>query len=215
MNRLQGEITTNEIEKVTIDNIEKVEKVDLSVIPTEHRTRFFNPGELDTLAHLLKSKNVKTMVEIGCQNGRTAKALLNHLPDLEMYVGIDVPPNHITTCDVQKTEVPKTAGELALDDPRFVLLVNKDGSQSSRIYAMLPTVDAVFIDGDHSKDAVLRDHGVAQDITIAGGIIIHHDYHNLGTVGVKEALEEIDEFNNHPANKFKHVTGTWLVYLDV
>jgi hypothetical protein len=205
----QGLINDGKIPQVELNPPE----ISLEAIPEQHRRRFFNAGELNTLAYLLRDK--KCIVEIGCQNGRTAKAILSNRPDIEFYIGIDVPPGTPLACDVQKAETPERAGELALDDPRFVLMLAKNGS--ANLKSLLPTVDAVFIDGDHSRDAVLRDHELAEFLLSGShrislpGIIIHHDYHSLGTVGVREALLEMQE----AGKRFTHVAGTWLVYSEV
>lgn len=201
---IQGLITTEEIKKKSIETI----PVDLSVIPVEHRTRFFNPGELDTLAALIKSVNPKIVAEFGCQNGRTAKVLLNHIPSIEIYIGVDVPPYYETECEVQRSEVPEKAGELALDDDRFVLMLNQMGTRG--FHSILPMVDAVFIDGDHSYEGVINDHALALRIVRPGGIIIHHDYHTLGTVGVQKALNELVK-----DNEIYHVPNTWLCYQNI
>lgn len=183
------------------------ESVDLNVVDPIHRQRFFNPGELDTLATLLAMHNVKRMVEFGCQNGRTAKVLLNHFPEMKKYIGIDVPPAFETTCKVQRKEVPAVAGELAFGDPRFVCLTAGKGSHYVNS-DMLGVVDAAFIDGDHSYQGVMNDYQLCLESMTKGGIIIFHDYHDLGTVGVKEALDELV----YQGSELVHCKGTWICY---
>jgi len=199
----KGLITDGVIPQVEI----AAQTLSLHAIPAEHRTRFFNRGELDTLAHLLKGK--KRILEIGCQNGRTAKAILSNDDEIEIYVGIDVPPGTQLACGVQQRETPALAGQLAFDDDRFFCIVSKDGSAFAR--RLLPEFDAVFIDGDHSHAAVLRDHALAESLVKKGGVIIHHDYHSLGTVGVREALRDL----HNAGVPLKHVAGTWLVFCEV
>lgn len=201
---IKGLITDGLIETVTLD----APAVSLHAIPEKHRTRFFNPGELDALAYLLK--DAKRILEIGCQNGRTAKTLLSNRPDIELYVGVDVPPGTPAACDVQKYETPALAGELALDDDRFFAIVSKGGSARLDFFPD-GYFDAVFIDGDHSADAVKRDHATAKRLTRSGDVIIHHDYHSLGTVGVREALLDVQA----NGEKFYHVKNTWLVFSEV
>jgi len=202
----QGLINDGKIPQVELNPPE----LGLEAIPIEHRRRFFNPGELDALAHLLR--NSKRILEIGCQNGRTAKAILSNRPDIEIYVGVDVPPGTQLACEVQKTETPARAGELALDDERFVLLLARKGSADPIVQMIRDQqFDAIFIDGDHSYEAVMRDDNLGRWIVKPGGVIIHHDYHSLGTVGVREALLEMQA----GGKEFKHVAGTWLVYSEV
>lgn len=198
---IRGLITDGKIPARKLD----APPVSLDAIPEKHRTRFFNPGELDALAYLLR--DAKRILEIGCQNGRTAKAILSNRPDIEIYVGVDVPPGTPAACAVQKNETPSIAGELALDDGRFYAIVSKDGSAALDFFSD-GFFDAVFIDGDHSERAVLRDHETAQRLTRRGGVIVHHDYHDLGTVGVREALLKLQA----EGEKLTHVQNTWLVY---
>jgi predicted O-methyltransferase YrrM len=99
---------------------------------------------------------------------------------------------------------------LVRDDPRVTLMVVKGGSQALHA-ADLPYVDAAFIDGDHSRSGVENDTMLALQKVRPGGIVVWHDYHDLGTVDVREVLNE----------KFKqgwnlhHIQGTWLVYMRV
>jgi predicted O-methyltransferase YrrM len=201
---IKGLVTDGKIPTVKLN----APLVSLDAIPEKHRTRFFNPGEIDALAYLLK--DAKRILEIGCQNGRTAKAILSNRPDIEIYIGVDVPPGTPAACAVQKNETPPIAGELALNDSRFYAIVSKDGSAALNFFPD-GFFDAVFIDGDHSEAAVLRDHETAFSVLRRGGLIVHHDYHSLGTVGVKKALTEMYE----DGEKLFHVENTWLVYCNV
>lgn len=197
----KGVITDGKIPVVKLN----APQLSLRDIPEKHRTRFFNPGELDALAYLLRG--ARRVLEIGCQNGRTAKAILSNRSDVEKYIGVDVPPGTPAACDVQKNETPALAGELGLDDARFFVIVSKNGSAELSFFPD-GYFDAVFIDGDHSADAVKRDHATAKRLTRSGGVIIHHDYHSLDTVGVREALLDLQA----NGEELYHVKDTWLAY---
>lgn len=193
----------------------------MGMIPVEHvrkttvnwdsrSKRFMNPGELEVLITLIASVTPKAVLEFGINVGRTAQALLEYIPSIEHYVGIDVPMGYVTEKQVQRQEVPEVPGELVRDDPRVTLMVVKGGSQALHA-ADLPYVDAAFIDGDHSRSGVENDTMLALQKVRPGGIVVWHDYHDLGTVDVREVLNE----------KFKqgwnlhHIQGTWLVYMRV
>src|SRR6266550_6143017 len=78
-------------------------------------TRFMNPGELEVLIALMRlvpDPLAHTVVEIGCHEGRTAKAVLRELPYVKHYMGIDVEPGYIPTCAVQRGEIPRQPGLL-------------------------------------------------------------------------------------------------------
>jgi predicted O-methyltransferase YrrM len=171
--------------------------------------RFLNHGELEVLVSLVRSVAPKTMLEIGVNTGRTALAMLRNVSTLERYIGIDVPPDYVPALPVQATEVPHNPGYLAAHDPRFELIVSPRGSLDFRIEASgLPACDVVFIDGDHSCVAVVHDTALARNLVRPGGLIIWHDYHDQGTVDVKNVL---DGYHRHGAKLF-HIQDTWLAY---
>jgi len=166
-----------------------------------------NPGELETLVALIRPVRPQRVVEFGCNVGRTAKVILREVPTILEYIGVDVNPGYKFACQVQQHEVPQNPGALAQDDYRFRLLLSDRGS-----YDLEPKdikdADVVFIDGDHSYGAVIHDSYLAKAVIRPGGMIIWHDYHNLETVGVRRALEELQD----AGIKIEHVQGTWLAF---
>jgi predicted O-methyltransferase YrrM len=171
--------------------------------------RFLNPGELEVLVALVRVIAPKTMLEIGVNTGRTALALLRHVPSLEYYIGIDVLPGYVPAMAVQRNELPQDPGHFAKMDPRFKLILSAQGSLDFQVAKPgLPPCEVVFIDGDHGCAAVMHDTALARALVPAGGMIIWHDYHNLGTVEVKPTL---DEYHHHGAAIF-HVEGTWIAF---
>jgi predicted O-methyltransferase YrrM len=72
----------------------------------------------------------------------------------------------------------------------------------------LPPADAVFIDGDHGCLAVEHDSALARALVRPGGIIVYHDYHELGTVDVKPVLDLL----HRGGRNIEHVEGTWLAF---
>lgn len=169
----------------------------------EHR--YMNPNELEALCELVRSVKPKSVVEIGINTGRTAKAILREVEGIEKYLGIDVLPGYVTDKAVQRKEVPTIAGELVLDDPRVDLIVTNKGSYG---VDSLPPCDVVFIDGDHGSLGVRNDSKLAYAAVRKGGIIIWHDYHDLGTVDVREVLHEL----RGEGHDITHVDGTWLAF---
>jgi predicted O-methyltransferase YrrM len=165
---------------------------------------YLNVHETAVLIALVKSVAPKIMIEIGCQRGATSKAVLDNVPTLERYIGVDVPWNHEPTLACQRSEVPYTAGLWAADDPRFSVLLRSSSSLGPQD---LEPCDAVFIDGDHSESAVLHDSYLARALVQPGGIIVWHD-HNNPAVEVDEALDKL-YCEGWP---IIHVQGTWLAY---
>jgi len=169
--------------------------------------RYMNHGELEVLIALVRSVSPRHVIEIGVNTGRTAKAILANVPDIEHYTGVDVMPGYVPEKAVQRHEVPANPGELVKDDARFELVLLRRGSLDLTPQD-LPPADAIFIDGDHGRAAVEHDSALARSIVRPGGIIIYHDFHELGTVDVKPVLEAL----HHDGRDIVHVEGTWLAY---
>jgi predicted O-methyltransferase YrrM len=170
-------------------------------------TRYVHQGELAALIHLIGSVRPRSVIEFGANSGRTAKAILRNVPGIERYVGIDVPPGYVPEKQVQSREVPDRPGELALDDPRFRLLLAGRGSHDLAPDD-LPDADAAFIDGDHSARGVRRDYALAKAKVRPGGIIVFHDDNGRDTVDVSRVLDELA----HGGAPIVHVDSTWLAY---
>ena len=166
-----------------------------------------NPGELEALIALLRSVEPRGVIEFGVNVGRTAKAILANVPGIEAYQGIDVTPDYVPSKKVQRNEVPADPGEMVRDDPRFELIVKPRGSLDLGAADLKPC-DAAFIDGDHGRDAVLHDTALAKALVRPGGIIVWHDYHDLGTVDVRPVLHEL----RLAGADIRHVEVTWLAF---
>jgi hypothetical protein len=177
-------------------------------VPEAVRGLFQSPTELGALARLLKGR--KRVMEIGCQNGRTARVLLNSVPGIEQYIGVDIPPGSITAHARQRGEVPRQPGELAADDPRFSLLVRPRGSLAVEPYEVR-WLDAVFIDGDHSTNGVERDTYLALASLKPGGLVIWHDDHDRNDVDVSAVLDGYVKTQRWP---IRRIEGTWLAYME-
>ncbi len=167
--------------------------------------RYMNPGEVETLVALANSVKAETVLEIGCNAGRTSALLLHNVPTLKKLVGIDVPPGYAFAKHIQRNEVPQVPGIFALHDPRFELKVRPRGAFEFEPHE-LPDADLIFIDGDHGREAVERDSWLAAELVRPGGMIVWHDYHDRGTVDVKPVLDELRE----AGRDIRHVQGTWF-----
>jgi predicted O-methyltransferase YrrM len=165
-----------------------------------------NPGEAETLLSLVRTVKPKRMLEIGVNEGLTAKYLLAHLPALVDYIGIDVLPGYVPGCRVQRGEVPRDPGHLVTDQ-RFMMILRPKGSIGIRPDQIGP-VDVAFIDGDHSSKAVRHDSALAKQIVQPGGLIIWHDYHDIGNVDVRDVLHDLADTGREIVN----IKGTWLAY---
>ena len=168
-----------------------------------HR-EYLNPGEMEIIVALVRSVEAIKMVEIGCRDGRTARVLLENVPSLEHYIGIDVTPDYQPGLPQQRSEMVPEPGLHAMEDARFELLVRPRGSLD---LDKLPPCDVVFIDGDHSSAVVARDTALALVAVREGGLIIWHDYVSNHLKDVTDVIEGLDL-------PIKHVANTWLAYYD-
>jgi predicted O-methyltransferase YrrM len=168
--------------------------------------QYLNTGELEIIVALVRSVAPRIMVEIGLAEGRTAKAILRELPDLERYIGIDTDPGYRTKLRSQWTERSRDPGHLALADSRFDRWLLPCGS-FDLVADDFPEIDAMFIDGDHSSEAVRHDSDLARAVVKPGGIILWHDYHNDG-VEVTRVLE----LDYDLGCDIRHVEETWLAF---
>lgn len=145
------------------------------------------------------------MVEFGCQNGRTARVLLDHCHGIGRYIGIDVPASYVTPEAVQRAECPANPGELAFSDSRFRLIMAGRGSHDLVVEDLAP-IAVAFIDGDHSYEGVQNDFNLS--MKAGADLIIFHDDHLLETVGVHRFLDDLSD-----THRVHHVDGTWISYV--
>jgi predicted O-methyltransferase YrrM len=185
--------------------LRKYTRAELGVAPI-HGTfsKYLNAHETATLLTLVQSVAPRVMIEFGCNQGVTAKWMLDNVPTLERYIGIDVPPEHFPTLPCQRAEVPISAGWYAAADPRFFLLTSP--SQTLRTGHLEPC-DAVFIDGDHSEAAVRHESLLARQLLRRPGIIVWHDYNNPA-VEVTHALERLES----EGWDINYVDNSWLAF---
>lgn len=167
--------------------------------------KYVHPGELDVLIELFRSVGARRIAEFGCNNGRTAAAVLRNLPSVERYIGVDVPAGYSFACKVQARETPAIPGEYALDDPRFELKLRPLGT-FDLTPEDFPECDLVFIDGDHSEAAVRHDRDLAMRIVRPGGLVVYHDDNGLSVVDVSRVLDVLHD----GGADIRHVAGTWL-----
>jgi predicted O-methyltransferase YrrM len=169
--------------------------------------QYLNERETALLIDLVANVSPKVMIEIGCNEGRTAATLLKSIPTIERYIGIDVPPDYIPTLSCQRSEVPEYPGQRVENGSRFYLLIAEAGSLSLEPRDLEPC-DAVFVDGDHSRQAVLHDAALALALCRAGGIIVFHDYNNPAV----EVTEALNELRDKEGWSITVVENSWLAF---
>ena len=186
----------------------KFTRVELGAVPLGGPTsRYLNAYETSILIALVESVRPRVMIEFGCNEGITAKRLLESLSTLEKYIGIDVAFGNKPALACQSSETPANPGWAAAADPRFFYLEAR--SQMLRS-GRLEACDAVFIDGDHSELAVLHESRLARRLMRGRGIIVWHDYGN-NAVEVTHALNRLHN-EGWPISCVEH---SWLAFMRV
>jgi predicted O-methyltransferase YrrM len=168
---------------------------------------YLSPRETAIVVALVGSVAPRVVAEFGVNLGKTAKAILDAVPTIETYIGIDVPFGYRTRLACQQSEVPSAIGLCARDDDRFKMLPLAYGSRVLEP-ADLEPIDAAFIDGDHSEVGTVIDSMLARTLLRAGGIIVWHDYGNPG-VEVDAALDRLAAVGW----PIRSVDGTWLAFM--
>lgn len=187
----------------------KFSRADLGVGPNYHGqfSKYLNASETSILIALIKGVRPRVMIEFGCNEGITAARILEHVPSIEKYIGIDVPFGERMSLACQDKETPLVAGWAASHDPRFFYLEGR--SQLLRTGHLEPC-NAVFIDGDHSEAAVLHESRLAKRLIRPPGIIVWHDFGNAA-VEVNDALARLHD----EGWAIDCVEGSWLAFMEI
>ncbi len=155
----------------------------------------------------LKQNKKLNLVEIGVARGETAKFTLSRLDSsISTYTGVDPYESNYDSTDIFSHFNQQLMDNLyiyvveKINDPRFNLMRKK----SNQAYLEFEdnSIDAIFIDGNHSYSAVLEDIKNWRSKIKKNGLMIGDDY--LTFDGVRKAVEET--FRN-----INQVGNTWFV----
>ncbi len=161
-------------------------------------------NEMVELVTLIQSVEPESVLEIGVHYGQTAKVILDNVPSIKSYVGIDLTDNSQLS-EEQKSAMPTEPGRDVLGRKGVYIHTEQFGSFDLSA-KNVGRYDVVLIDGDHSLFGVMHDTGLA--VRIAKKLIVWHDYSEH--VDVKPFLDFIRPwFVNF---SIKHIAGTWLAY---
>lgn len=155
----------------------------------------------------LNNKSELNLVEIGVARGSTSKFTIERLSDkISLYTGVDPYESNYDKKDgfsyynqdlmdnLYKFVIKK------VNDPRFKLIRKK--SNIAHLDFEDNSIDAIYIDGNHSYEAVTEDIKCWSPKVKQGGLIIGDDY--LTFEGVRKAVN--DSFLN-----FNESGNTWFI----
>lgn len=127
-----------------------------------------DPAELLWLVNLVEKTNPKIIIEIGVQNGGSLKFWEQLLPEGGVLIGIDTNnPQKVVGWDWRESNREIHLIEGNSGDAGVVLKVHKILGQKE--------ADFLFIDGEHSDEAVQRDFSLYVGFVRSGGLVGFHD----------------------------------------
>lgn len=148
------------------------------------------------LAKIALCLKPKRILEVGSFRGYTTRILAEHTPDATRIVAFDRDPRH---------------GGAYHDLPLAKRIERRVGDVSEETFAADPRghYDLIFLDADHTYEAVKRDTTILLPLLASDGVFVWHDYANWGRFsrknGVPEALHDLAERLPVAA-----VGGSWL-----
>lgn len=129
-------------------------------------------------------KDLVNYLEIGVFGGATSSLMLSH-PKKTKVVGVEINPQEKFKTFIESNNI--------FDNEFYYIGGNSRHHQTvNKIKEMIPQVDILFIDGDHSYDAVLEDFLNYKNLVLQGGYVIFDDYwDSVSSAGVKPAVDFI------------------------
>jgi predicted O-methyltransferase YrrM len=157
---------------------------------------FLDPeAELRDLLAAFAATRARAFLEIGTHKGFTSAAIALAFPDARV-VTIDLPDPLRTRWNPLPRSLVGEAHR-ALGVAHRIEQVFMSSAELGRLVDAGEIFDLVFIDGDHSADAVFNDLTLSADLLNRdGGVIVAHDYTSPDetarpgwTLGVQEAVD--------------------------
>lgn len=136
------------------------------------------------LSGVINNADYEVIVELGVHKAQNAAFILDHCPTIESYVGVDL---WRTTDDypTDRLEDFRAAVGVADENIGVLSLLEMSTVGSAELFDD-GVVDLVFIDADHSYEAVVADIEAWWPKVRDGGLLAGHDY---GKAGVRRAVE--------------------------
>jgi predicted O-methyltransferase YrrM len=160
----------------------------IDISPSLSLSGWMSEIELTKLAEL--ASRSKRIVEIGSWAGRSATAIAHHTPGLLFCV--DTWTRSLTLQKGAAVE-PTLFNEFLFNTSGLpVIPVMTDSLTAARWFAKCGMkFDMIFIDADHTADAVRADILAWRPLLELGGILCGHDYELTGWPDVKPVVDEL------------------------
>lgn len=141
-----------------------------------------------------QAQQAAVIVEIGCSRGRSTRALGDHTAGTVYSIDswLDYPLVRPAGYGAQAYQLAQQNLADLIAAGRVRLL---RGAAEDVVPELLETlreqVDLVFIDGDHTYEAVRRDITLCRPLLRPGGVLSGHDYNDVPRhAGVRQAVDE-------------------------
>lgn len=140
------------------------------------------------LAKHFHDKGFIVGAEIGVLDGTYAEQLCQNIPGVKLYC-VDSWRARPEYTDYTNPKTFSRAHERAQKalKPYGCILVRKLSLDAVKDFSD-ESLDFVYIDADHTFDAVIQDMVVWTKKVRRGGIVAGHDFHNTNTIGVEDAV---------------------------
>ena len=164
------------------------------------------PFELMTLGSIVADFAPKQLFEIGTFDGRTTLNLWHNAPEDAKVFTLDLPPD-------QQTHYEGKGHSAKLKDVSTDRIIQLFGDSHQFDFGpYVSQIDLVFVDANHTYEAVVKDSQTALKLTEGrNGLIIWHDYESMP--GVTKAVNELIDRLPEPPRFFGQLQGTSLACL--
>ena len=169
-----------------------------------------NSADPEVLLSLVQKLQPENFLEIGTFRGGTAAAVKMVSPATEVFtINHPLPENLIN---------PLERDQIGIAFRRRGQDVKLLWADSAELLELdIPLCDMIFVDGDHSRDAVMRDFRNCWRLLKPGGYMLFHDFippslptRPFHTRYVVSAYRQFSRSHKHEFADAFHVTGSWL-----
>ena len=155
------------------------------------------PDEFDWLMNRFQKLDPSNICEIGSWHGGTLFYWLSHSRPGSKVVSVDINHAHVELT-VDRWKMNSTP-----DVSKLHLITGDSASKETarKVKKILPTIDFLFVDGDHTREGLIADLETYGPMVRKGGIISIHDtdprvieVQERGGHGVSRVWQELKEY---------------------
>jgi predicted O-methyltransferase YrrM len=188
--------------------IKYVPSYDLILQIPDHDRGLILRSDLEVMLRLLIATGAKNIFEFGTWAGKTTRILSLYL---DRVYTLDIPKEIAELSELPEGQIGELSshddiGYFHKDRDNIIQFYGDSGDRETMRkigFCVHEKLDAVFIDGNHSRKYIVLDTVNALKMTKKGGLIMWHDVKDDEGIDVKQVLEEL-------SFDVWHVEGTWI-----